>query len=108
MNVGGPKQKWAGDISHVWSREGWLYLAVILDLHSRGVIGWPPLIDTAYRRPGKRYSNRMKRDLAIGALNTAIAFRTPPGAAFIIPTGEANTLFKVIRSDCARTASLSR
>ncbi|SCZ56948.1 HTH-like domain-containing protein [Epibacterium ulvae] len=29
-----PNQKWAGDISYVWTREGWLYLAVILDLHS--------------------------------------------------------------------------
>ena len=36
----GPNQKWAGDISYVWTREGWLYLAVILDLHSRRVIGW--------------------------------------------------------------------
>jgi len=58
-------QKWAGDISYVWAREGWLYLAVILDLHSRRVIGWA-------------VSNRIKRDLAIRALKMAIAFRTPP------------------------------
>ena len=58
-------QKWAGDISYVWTREGWLYLAVILDLHSRRVIGWA-------------VSNRMKRDLAIRALNMAIAFWRPP------------------------------
>ena len=44
----GPNRKWAGDISYVWTREGWLYLAVILDLHSRRVIGWA-------------VSNRMKR-----------------------------------------------
>lgn len=30
-----PNQKRAGDLSYIWSREGWLYLAVILDLHSR-------------------------------------------------------------------------
>jgi transposase InsO family protein len=60
-----PNQKWAGDISYVWTREGWLYLAVILDLHSRRIIGWA-------------VSNRMKRDLAIRALNMAIAFRSPP------------------------------
>jgi putative transposase len=35
----GPNQKWAGDITYIWTREGWLYLAVILDLHSRRVIG---------------------------------------------------------------------
>ncbi len=38
----GPNQKWAGDITYIWTREGWLYLAVILDLHSRRVIGWAP------------------------------------------------------------------
>jgi transposase InsO family protein len=53
-------QKWAGDTSDVWTREGWLYLAMILDLHSRRVIG-------------RAVSNRMKRDLAIRALQMAIA-----------------------------------
>ncbi len=38
----GPNQKWAGDITYIWTREGWLYLAVILDLYSRRVIGWAP------------------------------------------------------------------
>jgi transposase InsO family protein len=60
-----PNRKWAGDISYVWTREGWLYLAVLLDLHSRRVVGWA-------------VSNRMKRDLAIRALNMAIAMRRPP------------------------------
>jgi len=72
-----PKQKWAGDISYIWTREGWLYLALaivlgpmadnglLLDLHSRRVIGWA-------------VSNRMKRDLAIRALKMAIALRSPP------------------------------
>lgn len=61
----GPNQKWAGDISYIWTREGWLYLAVILDLHSRRVIGWA-------------ISNRLKRDLAIQALKMAINLRRPP------------------------------
>ena len=39
----GPNQKWAGDISYIWTSEGWLYLAVILDLYSRRVIGWAVL-----------------------------------------------------------------
>jgi len=60
-----PNQKWAGDISYVLTWEGWLYLAVILDLHSRRVIGWA-------------VSDRMKRDLAIRALKMAIALRSPP------------------------------
>lgn len=61
----GPNQKWAGDISYIWTSEGWLYLAVILDLYSRRVIGWA-------------VSNRMKRDLAIRALDMAVALRQPP------------------------------
>ena len=65
FSAGQPNQKWAGDITYIWTREGWLYLAVILDLHSRRVIGWA-------------VSNRMKRDLAIRALRMAIAFRAPP------------------------------
>jgi len=60
-----PNQKWVVDISYIWTREGWLYLAVVLDLHSRRVIGWAS-------------SNRMKRDLAIRALEMAIALRRPP------------------------------
>jgi transposase InsO family protein len=30
-----------GHISYIWTAQGWLYLAVILDLHSRRVVGWP-------------------------------------------------------------------
>ena len=58
-------QKWVVDMSYIWTREGWLYLAVVLDLYSRRVIGWA-------------VSNRMKRTLAIRALNMAIALRRPP------------------------------
>lgn len=39
-----PNQKWAGDITYLATSEGWLYLAVIIDLYSRQVIGWS--IDT--------------------------------------------------------------
>ena len=60
-------QKWAGDISYIWTRDGWLYLAVMMDLHSRRIIGWA-------------VSNRLKQDLALQALNRAVALRTPaPG-----------------------------
>jgi putative transposase len=52
-------------ITYVWPREGWVYLAVILDLFSRRVIGWA-------------ISNRIKQDLALRALSMAIALRRPP------------------------------
>jgi putative transposase len=42
-------QKWAGDITYVWTREGWFYLAVILDLHSRRVIALRDLHANPFR-----------------------------------------------------------
>ena len=40
FNATGPNQKWGADISYVWTREGWLYLAVVIDLFARRVVGW--------------------------------------------------------------------
>ncbi len=61
---------WAGDITYVPTREGWLYLAVVLDLASRRVIGWS--MDTT-----------LERKLVITALRSAIANRRPkPGTIF--------------------------
>lgn len=62
-----PDQKWSVDISYVWTAEGWLYLAVVVDLYSRRIVGWEA-------------RDRMKQDLAIEALKKAIAIRQPqPG-----------------------------
>ncbi len=38
--IGTPNRAWAGDITYLWTGEGWLYLAVVLDLGTRRVIGW--------------------------------------------------------------------
>ncbi len=38
-----PDEKWAADITYIWTAEGWLYLAVVLDLFSRKVVGWSNL-----------------------------------------------------------------
>lgn len=65
FNADRPNQKWAGDISYIWTREGCLYLAVMIDLHSRRIIGWA-------------VSNQLKKDLALQALNRAVALRNPP------------------------------
>lgn len=60
-------QKWVSDISYIRTNEGWLYLAVVIDLFSRKVVGWS--MDT-----------RMKTDLVIAALRMAIRLRKPgPG-----------------------------
>jgi len=61
----GPNQKWAGDITYLMTSEGWLYLAVIIDLYSRVVIGWS-------------MSNRMTAQLACDALTMALFRRGTP------------------------------
>jgi putative transposase len=40
FDVAKPDQAWAGDITYIWTAEGWLYLSVLLDLYSRKVVGW--------------------------------------------------------------------
>jgi putative transposase len=57
-----PNARWLSDITYIPTREGWLYLAVILDLHSRAVVGWG-------------MSKTLDCRLAIDALNTAIRQR---------------------------------
>lgn len=59
-----PNQKWAGDISYIWTGEGWLYLAVVIDLFSRMVVGWSMM-------------PRMTSDLVCRALRMAIVTRLP-------------------------------
>lgn len=60
-----PNQAWVGDITYVWTAEGWAYLAVLLDLYSRRVVGW------AMRKS-------LSRELAVSALRQALTRRRPP------------------------------
>lgn len=55
---------WAGDITYLWTREGWLYLAVLLDLCSRRVVGWA-------------CSASLAHELALSALAMALGQRQP-------------------------------
>ena len=60
---------YVSDITYIWTQEGWLYLAVIIDLFSRQVVGWS-------------MSNRMKTDLIINALTMA-RWRRQPGTGLM-------------------------
>ena len=64
VTVESPNRVWAGDITDVWTTEGWLYLAVVLDLYSRRVIGWA-------------MGYRLTVDLTERALTMALANRRP-------------------------------
>ena len=59
-----PNQKWAADITYIHTREGWLYLAAIMDLYSRMIVGWS-------------MSSRMTRRLVLDALEMAVGRRHP-------------------------------
>ena len=59
-----PDEKWGADISYVWTREGWLYLAVVMDLFARRVVGWA-------------VSDRLHKELALTALRRALVVRRP-------------------------------
>ena len=59
-----PDQVYAADVTYIWTSEGWLYLAVVVDLFSRKIVGWS-------------MSSRMKADLVCDALKMAIWQRRP-------------------------------
>jgi len=61
----GPNQAWGTDITYLWTQEGWVYLAVVIDLYSRRVVGWA-------------MDRRMQKALVIRALLMAINLRQPP------------------------------
>jgi transposase InsO family protein len=62
----GPNARWVSDITYVWTSEGWLYLAAVLDLHNREVVGWSMHAD-------------LDRSLVIDALRSALQRRQPTG-----------------------------
>ena len=63
--VAAPDTVWVTDITYLWTQEGWLYLAVILDLFSRAVVGWA-------------MSTQITRQLTLHALTMALGRRRPP------------------------------
>lgn len=64
FNVTAPNTIWAGDITHINTYQGWLYLAVVIDLYSRRVIGWS-------------LSERINAELVCDALRMALGRRRP-------------------------------
>ena len=57
-----PNERWASDITYIWTGQGWLYLAVVMDLYSRRIIGWS-------------MSRRINRHLVTRALSMALGQR---------------------------------
>ena len=64
FEVDAPDKVWTSDISYIWTYEGWLYLAVVMDLYSRRIVGWA-------------MNKRIKRNLVLDALTMAYWQRKP-------------------------------
>ena len=93
-----PNEKWVGDITYISTGEGWLYLATVIDLYSRKIVGWS-MDDT------------MKVSLVNDALNMAIEQRNPP-AGLLWHTDRGSQYASYIHKDLLLknniTASMSR
>ena len=66
FEVANPNDTWVTDITHIRTHEGWLYLAVVIDLYSRKVVGWS-------------MHSRIKKELVLNALLMAV-WRRKPGS----------------------------
>ena len=93
----GPNKVWTSDITYVWTEEGWLYLAVVLDVFSRQIVGWSmgERIDTA---------------LVLRAFNQAVMRRRPtPGLIFHSDRGSqyASADFRKALKLCGAVQSMS-
>jgi len=64
FTASGPNERWAADITYISTRQGWLYLAIVMDLYSRRIVGWS-------------MSQWINRHLVIDALTMAIESRQP-------------------------------
>ena len=93
-----PNQLWVADITYVQTKEGWLYLAAILDLYSRKIVGWA-------------MSERIDTTLVLQALSMALLQRKPPaGLLFHSDRGVqyASGDYRHALSQASLVASMSR
>jgi len=93
-----PNEVWVGDITYVWTAEGWLYLAVVIDLFSRKVVVWA-------------MNNRIKKDLVIESITMATGRREiSPGLIFHSDRGSQYCSHKFQKTLCKQNIipSMSR
>ncbi len=100
FSVSAPNQVWAGDITYIQTDEGWLFLAMVIDLFSRRVVGWSLQPD-------------MRGDLVVDALEMACLQRNPHRTAGLIFHSDrgsqyASQQFRRVLEVSGITASMSR
>ena len=95
-----PDRVWLADITCIWTLQGWLYLAAVLDAHSRKVVGWS-------------MSHRMPSSLVMDALRMALGRRCPDQAASLLHHSDrgsqyASQAYQDLLRDHNITCSMSR
>ncbi len=76
-----PNQAWSGDFTYIWTQEGWLYLASVMDLYSRRIVGWA-------------FGKQATKELVIQALDMGVTHRKPwPGLIFHSDKGSQYTRY---------------
>jgi transposase InsO family protein len=93
-----PNRAWVADLTYIATAEGWLYLAVIMDLASRRIVGWS-------------MSSRMKADLVCQALRSAYGrLRPPVGLILHSDRGSqyASRAYRILAADFGMVVSMSR
>jgi putative transposase len=91
---------WLADITYVWTREGWLYLACVLDACSRKIVGWS-------------MSERLTKDLVLDALRMALGRRRPEAAGRLLHHSDrgsqyASAAYQELLREEGITCSMSR
>jgi len=98
FEVDAANKVWVSDITYIWTAQGWLYLAIVLDLFSRQIVGWA-------------ISKRINRQLVINAARMAILKRRPkPGLIFHADRGSqyCSAEFQKLLNDYHLISSMSR
>jgi len=100
FTVAAPNQVWAGDMTYIPTEEGWLFLAVVLDLFSRRIVGWSLRED-------------MRSELVVDALRMAWLQRSPDRTTELIFHSDrgsqyASSDFNQVLNECSIQPSMSR
>jgi putative transposase len=94
-----PDQTWVADITYIWTTEGWVYLAVILDLFSRRIVGWS-------------MAEHLRSELVLSALDAALGHRVPSTAGLLFHSDRgsqyASDTYQSALRNAGITCSMSR
>lgn len=99
FEVDEPDRVWVGDITYIWTLQGWMYLAVVIDLFSRRVVGWA-------------IADHMRTELVLEALDAALGSHAPSKAGLVFHSDQgsqyASTAFQTALLRAGITCSMSR